>query len=95
MHNLKAPAVANAFSASGYPNPYANTVTIKFQSLGTDDITLTVRNVTVQQVFAKTIIANANIQKLSLPQATAWPLGLYYLTVRQGNQQQVLRMSHR
>lgn len=98
MHNLKAPTVAtafSAFSASVYPNPYENTATIKFQSLGTDDITLTARNVTGQQVFAKTIIANASIQKLPLPQATAWPLGVYYLTIRQGNQQQVLRMSHR
>ena len=95
MHNLKAPTVANAFSASVYPNPYENTATIKSQSLGTDDITFTARNVMGQQVFAKTITANASIQKLSLPQATAWPLGVYYLTIRQGNQQQVLRMSHR
>ena len=95
MHNLKAPTVANAFSASVYPNPYENTATIKFQSLGTDDITLIVRNVMGQQVFAKTITANAIIQKLSLPQATAWPLGVYYLIIRQGNQQQVVRMSHR
>ncbi|OGX81109.1 hypothetical protein BEN47_19430 [Hymenobacter lapidarius] len=81
--------------AAVFPNPYAGAVAVRFHSAGPEAPALTVRNVLGQLVMAATLAPGAGPQEVALPQAAAWPLGMYFLTIRQGAQQQVLRLSHR
>ncbi|MBF9238551.1 T9SS type A sorting domain-containing protein [Hymenobacter sp. BT683] len=87
--------VSQEFKANVFPNPYDNKVAVRVNSLGTDAISFTVRNVLGQAVLTKTLTTTAGEQDVELSEATALPRGMYYITVRQGNEQQVLRMSHR
>ena len=84
---------AAAFSAAVYPNPYDQKVAVQFLSSGPEAVTLIVRNVLGQNVLTQTAAGADGMQEVSLPAAGALPRGLYYLTIRQGSHQQVLRMS--
>ncbi len=90
-----AAVVAQVFKANVFPNPYDSKVAVRVNSLGTDAISFTVRNVLGQTVLTKTVRVATGEQDVELAEATALPRGMYYLTVRQGNEQQVLRLSHR
>ncbi|GAB3313390.1 T9SS type A sorting domain-containing protein [Hymenobacter humi] len=94
VRSLKTGAVSQAFQAGVLPNPYDKTVSVQFNSLSTAAVTLTVRNVLGQTVLTKTVSTAEGVQEVELSEAGSLPRGLYYLTVRQGNQQQVVRMSH-
>ncbi|NKI88993.1 hypothetical protein HBN54_001586 [Hymenobacter sp. 1B] len=80
------------FQAAVYPNPYGNSVAVQVLSLSTEAVTMTVRNALGQVVLTHTEAAGS--QEIVLPHAQALPVGLYYLTVQQGDRQQVLRLSH-
>ncbi|HEX8329786.1 MAG TPA: T9SS type A sorting domain-containing protein [Hymenobacter sp.] len=90
-------AASAALKATVFPNPYGDGVnaTVRLHAAGTDAITLTVRNVLGQTMHTETITRTAGVHDVELPRANAWPAGVYYLTVGQGGQQQVLSLSHR
>ncbi|AIZ64809.1 hypothetical protein PK28_16050 [Hymenobacter sp. DG25B] len=96
VRSVQVPAAAHTFQAGVFPNPYENTVTVQFNTLGAGPVSITVHDVLGQRLLQKTMTYNAaGEQELKLPQATSWPVGVYYLTIRQGNQQKVVKMSHR
>ncbi|WP_161787221.1 T9SS type A sorting domain-containing protein [Hymenobacter sp. IS2118] len=90
-----ATVAAREFKANVFPNPYDTKVAVRVNSLGTDAISFTVRNVLGQTVLTKTVSTAPGEQDVELAAAAALLRGMYYLTVRQGNEQQVLRLSHR
>ncbi|WP_460622973.1 T9SS type A sorting domain-containing protein [Hymenobacter tenuis] len=84
------------FSANVFPNPYEGSATVQFSVLGAGAVTFTVHDVLGQTLLTKTsTYSAAGQQELTLPQAASWPAGVYYLTIRQGNQQQVVKINHR
>jgi hypothetical protein len=96
IRSVLVPAAAQTFQAGVYPNPYENTVTVQFNTLGAGAVYLTVHDVLGQRLLQKTVnYGAAGEQELKLPQAASWPTGVYYLTIRQGNQQKVVKMSRR
>ncbi|SFQ24534.1 Por secretion system C-terminal sorting domain-containing protein [Hymenobacter arizonensis] len=95
VRTLQVAATAKAFNAEVFPNPYDKTVAVQFTSLSNEAVSFIVRNVLGQTVLTKTVSAVAGSREEPLAEASALPLGMYYLTIRQGNQQQVLRLSHR
>jgi hypothetical protein len=95
VRTLQVAASAQVLKANIFPNPFDKTVAVQFNSLGNEAVSFTVRNVLGQTVLTKTVSAVAGAQEVTLTEAGALPLGMYYLTVRQGSQQQVLRVSHR
>ncbi|WP_460614312.1 T9SS type A sorting domain-containing protein [Hymenobacter seoulensis] len=96
VRTVQVSATANAFNATVFPNPYEETVKVQFTTLGAGAVTLTVHDVVGKTLLNKTTTYTAvGTQELSLPQAATWPTGVYYLTIRQGNQQQVVKINHR
>ncbi|QDA60637.1 T9SS type A sorting domain-containing protein [Hymenobacter jejuensis] len=94
VRTVQVPAVARAFKADVFPNPYQDVVTVRFTPAGTGAVTLTAHDMLGHILFTKTIAVGEGTQDIPLPQATVLQAGVYYLTVQQGNQQQVLKMSH-
>ncbi|WP_426058167.1 T9SS type A sorting domain-containing protein [Hymenobacter sp. B1770] len=92
---LQVAAASTAFNASVFPNPYDKKVEVEFNSSVASEVTFIIRNVLGQTVLTKTASFAAGAQKVGLDEAGSLPLGMYYLTIRQGGQQQVLRISHR
>ena len=91
---LQVAAAGNAFQASVFPNPYTNTAAVQFHSLGDNVVKLTLHNVLGQIIFTKLVTAAAGVQEVALPLSATLPLGVYYLTIHQGNKQQVVRINH-
>ena len=91
---LQLTASSNAFQATVFPNPYTNTAAVRFHSSGDKAVKLSLHNMLGQSIFAKLVTAEAGVQEVALPLATSLPLGVYYLTIQQGNQQQVVRINH-
>jgi hypothetical protein len=87
-------SAGNVFKAGVFPNPYAQALTLHFTTQQTGAVTITVRNMLGQVVLAKALVAGAGTQEVSLTQAASLPSGVYYLTIRQGSQQQVIKVSH-
>ncbi|WP_054410841.1 T9SS type A sorting domain-containing protein [Hymenobacter sp. DG25A] len=84
------------FKASVYPNPSARVVTVEVEALGAEAITCTVHDALGKQMLTRTVTASgAGLQEISLPEAASLRAGIYYLTVRQGTQQQVLKLSRK
>ena len=91
---LQVAAAGNAFQASVFPNPYTNTAAVQFHSLGDNVVNLTLHNVLGQIIFTKLVTAAAGVQEVALPLSATLPFGVYYLTIHQGNKQQVVRINH-
>ncbi|WP_157780941.1 T9SS type A sorting domain-containing protein [Hymenobacter sedentarius] len=90
---LQSSATARAIKAEVFPNPFDKTVTVQYYSLGTDAVTLTVRNVLGQTVLTQTVSTAEGVQEIKLSDAASLTRGMYYLTIRQGTQQQAVRIS--
>ncbi|MBF9143195.1 Ig-like domain-containing protein [Hymenobacter properus] len=84
-----------AFEATAYPNPFDSKVAVQLFTPQAGDVALTLHNLMGQTVLTHTLTATPGTQEVVLPLADRLPAGIYYLTVRQGNTQQVLRLSHR
>lgn len=84
------------FDAEAFPNPYDRTLTVRFRSLGAGVATYVLHDAIGSTRLSGSLPTKATgVQELPLPQATALPAGIYYLTIRQGSQQQVLKLQHR
>ncbi|TGD81467.1 T9SS type A sorting domain-containing protein [Hymenobacter wooponensis] len=85
---------SNVFKVGVFPNPYEQTLAVQFTTQQAGAVTVTLRNMLGQVVLSKSLISGVGNQELSLPQAANLPSGVYYLTIRQGSQQQVVKVSH-
>lgn len=74
------------------PNPSSEAATVAFQAVGTAEVVITIVNVLGQTVATKTEASSGGPQTVTLSDSASLPSGLYYLTIRQGVQQQVLRL---
>ena len=91
---LQVAAAGNSFQAAVFPNPYTNTAAVQFHSSGDDVVKLTLHNVLGQNIFTKLVTAEVGVQEVALPLPATLPFGVYYLTIHQVNQQQVVRINH-
>lgn len=96
VKTLQVPTSRANFKATVFPNPSAQAVTVEVEALGAGAITCTVHDALGKQMLTRTVTASgAGLQEISLPEAASLRAGIYYLTVRQGMQRQVLKLSHR
>jgi len=92
---VRLPDTGQSLKAEIYPNPYGQTVTVRLSSAASGRATLTARDALGRTLLTQTVQTTAGTQDVPLPQAAAWPAGVYHLFVRQdGQPQQVLRLSH-
>ncbi|MCB2378804.1 SBBP repeat-containing protein [Hymenobacter sp. BT635] len=78
--------------AQAVPNPFAAALSLHLLSAQPGLVELTAHDATGRQWLRKQVTVQANQGSLELPEAAQWPAGLYLLTVRQGQQQQVLKV---
>ena len=91
---LQVATSGNAFKAAVFPNPYTNTAAVRFHSSGDTAVKISLHNILGQTIFTKLVTGEAGAQEVALPLVNSLPLGVYYLTIQQGNQQQVVRINH-
>ncbi|MCC3155726.1 SBBP repeat-containing protein [Hymenobacter sp. 15J16-1T3B] len=85
-------AAGRAQLAEAYPNPFGQTLAVQLPQGGPTELRLTDALGRVR--LQRRVVAGAG-QTVVLPEAAAWPAGVYLLTVRQGAQQQVLKVVRR
>ncbi|MGY2131259.1 Ig-like domain-containing protein [Hymenobacter sp. HD11105] len=95
VRTVQAKGGKNAFKAEAFPNPYDEAVTVQFNALSNGNATLTIHDFFGKIMLTKTLAVTSGAQKVVLPQAASLPAGVYYLTILQGSQQQVIKLSHR
>jgi hypothetical protein len=57
--------------------------------------TVTIHGLLGRTLSTRTVDVQAGAQEIKIPEAASLPSGVYYLTIRQGGQQQVVKISHR
>ncbi|MDO7854485.1 Ig-like domain-containing protein [Hymenobacter convexus] len=95
VQSLETAKTASAFEATVYPNPFDSKVAVQLFTLKAAAATLTLHNLMGQTLLTRSVTLAPGTQDIALPEAEQLPAGVYYLTVRQGSNQQVLRLSHR
>jgi hypothetical protein len=95
VRTVQPKAGKNTFQAEVFPNPYDERVTVQYRTFGTGVTTLTIHDMLGHTLLTKTVAAVAGAQEIELPEAASLSAGVYYLTIRQGGQQQVIKLSHR
>ncbi|AHJ96997.1 hypothetical protein Hsw_1402 [Hymenobacter swuensis DY53] len=80
---------SDAAPVQAYPNPYTSLLTLQLPWSG--PIEVTAHDVLGRVRLRKQVRAQAG-QQLALPDAASWPSGVYLLTIRQGDRQQVLKV---
>ncbi|UOQ98289.1 T9SS type A sorting domain-containing protein [Hymenobacter sp. 5317J-9] len=96
VQSLQTAKAETVFVATVFPNPYeGGEATVELTTHQDAAVTFTVRNILGQTVLTGTAPAQPGTQRIALPRAATLPVGVYYLTVRQGNARQVLRLSCR
>ncbi|MCC3155725.1 SBBP repeat-containing protein [Hymenobacter sp. 15J16-1T3B] len=77
--------------ATAYPSPGTEPLTVRLARAQSAPLELIARDALGRVRLQRTVAAGVG-QTLTLPEAAAWPAGVYLLTVRQGAQQQVLKV---
>ncbi|GAA4372104.1 T9SS type A sorting domain-containing protein [Hymenobacter koreensis] len=95
VRTVQVPAAEQLFTASVFPNPYEKTASVQLDALEAGPVTFTVQNALGQTVRRLTATVATGLQTIALPETATLPAGIYYLTARQGKQQQVLKMIKR
>ena len=95
VRSVMAPVGLGTFQAVVFPNPVEQTATVRFRTNSIGSVTLVLRNVLGQTVLTQIVPATTGAQEITLSPTSSWPVGIYYLTLRQGTTQQVLQLSHR
>jgi hypothetical protein len=96
------PAIASAtpnrtaagFSAQVAPVPFGDHLTLALQTPAAGPLSLTLRDAVGRVVRETVAAAPAGGSSLSLVETSGLPAGMYLLTVRQGENTQVLRIAH-
>ncbi|TGE20368.1 T9SS type A sorting domain-containing protein [Hymenobacter aquaticus] len=78
--------------AEAFPNPFAHQLTVQLLAPVAGVVDITAHDVTGRQWLHQQLTLRARQTALMLPEAARWPAGVYTLTVRQGQQQQVLKV---
>lgn len=82
-----------AWSATAYPSPGTGPLTVQLQLRQATPVQLTVRDALGRVRWHRACALPAGQpQELAVPEATHWPAGVYLLTIRQGAQQQTLKI---
>ncbi|MBG8554353.1 SBBP repeat-containing protein [Hymenobacter guriensis] len=74
-----------------FPNPFGRELQVQ---LPAGAITLAAYDALGRRCWQRSLSKEARGGFLSVPEASAWPAGVYLLTVRQGSYQQVIRVMH-
>ena len=82
-------------SAQLYPNPLEATSVLRLDAPVAAPVLCSLRDALGREMQHYELPAQAGVQQLALPALANLPTGLYYLVVRQGTQQQVLRVEQR
>jgi hypothetical protein len=91
--NLSARRLPTAFALNqNYPNPFNPTTTITFALPVASDWTLTIANITGQQVAARTGFAQAGTTTLPID-ASTWASGVYLYTLTAGSSSTTRKMT--
>lgn len=86
---------AASLQAEVFPNPYDTRVAVRLRSKQAGVVKFLVHDVVGRPLLSGSAPVTEGLQDVEVPQASMLPAGLYYLTVRQGNQQQVLKLQRR
>ncbi|GAA4357832.1 hypothetical protein GCM10023185_22860 [Hymenobacter saemangeumensis] len=81
--------------ASIYPNPVEKAATLAVVAPVSGPLSCSVRDIMGRELTSFTLRASQGAQELELPSLALPKAGLYFLMVRQGGQQQVLRFEQR
>ena len=92
---LQVGARTTALLASVQPNPLDATSSLRVVTPQAGPLSYTIHDAVGRQLAAESVMAAEGAQTLALPALAAARAGVYFLIVRQGSQQQVLRLSHR
>ena len=84
-----------ALTVSVYPNPFEEAPMLRLETIEAGPVTCTVHDVLGRPLFRYSFLATEGLQVLPLPVGATPQAGLYYLQVRQGNQQKVVRLQQR
>ncbi|MBG8552985.1 Ig-like domain-containing protein [Hymenobacter guriensis] len=89
------PAIAGGtLRAVAFPNPFEQMLTLTLVGQRAGGLTVSVQDMLGRTVATRqTTAASGEAMELSVPEAAALRAGVYYLTVRQGNEQQVLKIN--
>ncbi|PJJ48697.1 SBBP repeat-containing protein [Hymenobacter chitinivorans] len=85
-------AVKTQTLTQAFPNPFAHQLTVQLLAPLPGPVEVTAHDVTGRQWLREQVTLPAGQTTLPLPAAVRWPAGVYTLTVRQGTQQQVLKV---
>ncbi|MCR5888536.1 T9SS type A sorting domain-containing protein [Hymenobacter sp. J193] len=91
------PAIRSAaLRAVAFPNPFEQTLTLTLIGQRAGGLTVTVQDMLGRTVATRqATAASGEAMEVSVPEAAALRAGVYYLTVRQGNEQQILKINRR
>ncbi|UOQ54522.1 T9SS type A sorting domain-containing protein [Hymenobacter cellulosivorans] len=78
--------------AQAFPNPFAHQLTVQLLDSQPGLVEIIAHDATGRQWLREQVSLLAGQTTLPLPAAARWPAGVYTLTVRQGSQQQVLKV---
>lgn len=83
------------FTAEASPVPFGESLSLTLNTLQPGPLRLTLRDALGRTLRQSTAAAAVGTSTVAVPEAGSLPGGVYFLTVEQGGQTQVLRVSHR
>ena len=92
VRTVSATTKATDFSAQLYPNPLEASSVLRFDAPVAAPVLCSLRDALGREMQHYELPAQAGVQQLALPALANLRTGLYYLVLRQGTQQQVLRV---
>ena len=95
VRTVSATTKRSDLSAQLYPNPLEATSVLRLDAPVAAPVLCSLRDALGREMQHYELPAQAGVQQLALPALADLPTGLYYLVVRQGTQQQVLRVEQR
>jgi hypothetical protein len=92
VRTVVVPAIEQVLTASVFPNPSEKAASVQLDTFDAGAVTFTIQDVLGQLLLAKTVAATTGKQNIALPETALLPAGIYFLTVRQGQLKQVVKM---
>ncbi|RZL13896.1 MAG: T9SS type A sorting domain-containing protein [Hymenobacter sp.] len=87
-------ATNGVFTAEASPVPFGESLNLTLNTLKPGPLHLTLRDALGRTLRQSTAAATAGTSTVAVPEVGSLPGGVYFLTVEQGGQSQVLRVSH-
>ena len=93
VRTVAVPTLAGlALEASPVPLPTGERLSLRIRTSGAGPATLLVADALGRAVLARTLELPAGATSVALPEAAQWPQGVYVLRLRQGSQQQTVKV---